>query len=329
MSWLPRVILAWALALGWPFLSESFMAKWISNALLLIIIIAVTDRLTAAPQKLVFVSQGQSFVSDLKTLQKQQISKGAAINHMPKWSPDGTKIVYLSESTTISGLGTLVVAAPDGRQIGEYPIPTRTATGTVVAGMRAVERIGWFDDSGIFASGSVNPYSEEYRIINTQSGQVEHGFIGTKFSTCGRSGVVAFWDPVFPPSKSMSLEISTSKAPVFIVRDVGSLPTLNIPLEWDEQCKYVAFIEGRTPQELVVIGRDGSKVQMKLPSGTTSSVSATQDGYLIGNDRSLYYDSKSARLMPTPGNVLETTRIQAEQHRHAVSVLDATEADWW
>ena len=280
-------------------------------------------------KKITFVKNGQVYVAESGGIDTRLLTNGPSQKRIPKWSPDGTKIVYLGVSTGSKSLGELVVVDGLGVQLGRYPVATIADDGTPIERMRGVEEVGWLDDRRVYASGSVNPYIAEYRTIDIHSRQM-HGFGGGEFGTCSRVGAVAFWRPVFPPNKAMSLETSFGKKAIFDFPDANALPTMHIPPKWDEYCKVVAFIDPRLPIHLRVMFPDGGGRAVLLPKrGDIPTLRTITQGLLIGDDGRLVYNLAQSQLMSTPAEILEVIKADAQLRKRTELLTGAAEADWW
>lgn len=280
-------------------------------------------------EKVCFIKGGQVYVANADGSGAIKVSTGDAKKAMPKWSPDGQRIVYLDTEAKPNSLGELVVVDAKGSMLGRYPVSTISADGTRIEGMRFVERIGWMDRFRLFAGGSVNPYSGEFRTIEIGSGKLG-GFEGTNFTACARNGLVAYWLPVFPPDTAMRLQVSSHVSPVFTFPDWNALPAVNLELAWDKACKILAFVDTRQPPHLVLVAGGRVRHTAPLPGGAAagSSIQQAEGGFLIGSDAKLFYDIATSKVIPTHAPLLAARRRVEMLKQRLSETLGASEIDY-
>jgi len=285
--------------------------------------------LSAAPPGMAtFIKDGQVYIAREDGSEMFRISSGEARKAMPKWSPDRKRVVYLDTGTSRESMGLLVVVDTHGVVLGNFPVATVAADGTPVLGMRFVERIGWMDNSHVFAEGSANPHAGEYRSIDIFSGKIG-GFIGTGFATCTKAGLVAFWLPVFPPSTAMTLQLSSGDAPSFTFPDWNALPTIFVDLAWDRQCESLVFVDPREPAQFVIVA--GGRVHRVVPipgTGVTPTIKSIARGFLIGSEGKLFYDLGTSRIVPTPADIFAAARKEDAERQRMAATLGATDVDF-
>lgn len=299
--------------------------------ILLAIALGLTDprfMSAAQPGMAAYIKDGQAYIARDGASQTLRISPGESTKSMPKWSPDGKRVVYLDPSAERDRVGSLVVVDTRGAVLGRYPISTRAADGARIEGMRFVERIGWMDNSHIFAEGSVNPHAGEYRTIDIVSGKIG-GFIGTGFATCANSGLVAYWLPVFPPSTAMQLQLSSGNAPVFTFPDWNALPTIFVELAWDRQCTTLAFVDPRPPARLMLAIGDSVHTAVPLPDPHAAPiVSSTSGGFLIGSGGKFFYDLATSRIVPTPTEIRQAAQSRDTVRKRMLDDPGVTDIDY-
>lgn len=280
------------------------------------------------PGMVTFIKAGQVYIAREDGSSASRISPGDSVKAMPKWSPDGRRVVYLDSRPGPHSLGLLVVADTRGTVLSTYSVSTMAADGTEIAGMRFIENIGWMDNAHLFAEGSVNPHVTEYRTIDVASGRIG-GFGGSGFATCVKTGRVAFWLPVFPPNTAMTLKLSTSEAPVFTFPDWNALPTIFVELAWNRGCEALGFVDQRAPAHFVLVVAGGVQKAVLLPGkGVAPVVKSAANGFLIGSDGELYYRLGTSRVVPTPPGILAETRARNALRKRVETELGATDADY-
>lgn len=299
--------------------------------ILLFVLLNLHLLLLAGPSQIAFIKDGQVYVASGEGTSVRQLTFNPSIKRMPKWSPKGTEVAYWEVQTSSTSLGTLVVIRADnGKRLGRFPVATVTRAGVRIEGMRAIERIGWFSNEDLFAEGEINPYIEEYRIINLRTGGIRSSG-GFGFSTCAARGDAAFWEAVYPQQTSLKLSTTETKGPLFEFPKANELPTLNVPITWSNSCGFLAFIDARPPAHLVVISPgNGTRRTISLPDGPDSEeVKAWGQGFLIGVKQQLLYEGSTSTVEHTPTDVLEKLDKISELQRHVSEVLGGSEFDWW
>jgi len=279
--------------------------------------------------KVAFIRAGRLYTANADGSAVRVLPTGKAAEH-PKWSPDGSRIAYFvpADAGDEGTWGSLIVIAASGERIATLPVERVAPNGTPVAGLRGVETIGWLDATHVFAEGSANPYALEYRSIDIGSGKVE-GFIGADFATCAERGVVAYWGPVFPYKRSMPLEISSTNSSMFAFPDGNALPTIHIGLRWADKCEYLGFIDPRGPPALVIVHNE-SISRTGLPESDAQAVlRGVEEGFLIGRDEELFYDTAKGSLGATPAYLRERLVERRVQRASVEKALEASDADWW
>lgn len=278
--------------------------------------------------KVCFVKDGQVYVANADGLQARRVSTDEGVKAMPKWSPDGERIVYLDTKREPNSLGVLVVVDVNGSAVGRYPVSTVAADGTEIGGMRFVESIGWMDSSHVFAEGSANPHAGEYRAIDVASGKLS-GFIGTGFATCPQNGAIAYWLPVFPPSTAMTLQLLRHTSSTFTFPDWNALPDIHVKLAWDKSCRVLAFVDARQPPHLVLVV--GGRVQRRIPlpgAVDSRSIRTVDGGFLLGVGAALFYNVATSKVMSTPASILAAARAVDVLEQRLSSALGASEIDY-
>jgi len=280
--------------------------------------------------KVTFIRNGQVYIWTTLDRKPQQLTSDPSVKRMPRWSPDGSRIVYWDADDAKGSLGNLVVLRSDGVIVGRLPVAAVTPAGIRIEGMHGVEQIGWADDADVFAQGNINPYADEYRVLNIDSREM-HSFGGFGFATCALRGITAFWKPVFPNDDTMVLADSRETGPLFEIKEARDLPTLNVPLTWDGGCDSIGFIDPRPPLRLVVISIRERKSQTKAVPQTLTDIhlEAAPDGFLIGPGSLLRYSVGTNKLEVTSEDLLTTLRKRHRGRRDAEKQLQASDSDWW
>jgi Tol biopolymer transport system component len=211
----------------------------------------------AKPGLLAFDSGGDIFVSNADGSGRRQLTSGPAIDLLAHWSPDGTKLAYLSliDPTVSANYATpreeLVVIDPDGSH--------RTVVGTKVATGSA------YDDPYHYGSGaSWSPDSRQLvysgppdgtdRIFVTQADGTGSRMIGDE--------VVKGQDPIWSPDGTRIAfrgGANDNDRGIYLMNadgsDVHRLIALHAsysPLTWSPDGSAIAYVERPGPEGQVV-----------------------------------------------------------------------------
>jgi hypothetical protein len=150
----------------------------IGAAVLLVFAFASASSGLAPGSKVVFLKENEVVSANADGSDQRTVTHDGVLKERPVWSPDGTKIVYVTapSSENVShppeALALIHVIASDGRSISVIPVPAAMPDGTPIEGIRFVEDSGWYSDSAVFVSGSENPHYAEYRIFNVASAKL-------------------------------------------------------------------------------------------------------------------------------------------------------------
>jgi hypothetical protein len=167
--------------------------------------------LAQSDHRTVFVQNNQICLSDATNMVRC-ITSDNRTKYLPVWSRDGNKIAYLEAGDNSSSLATAVVIDRGGKRLAGIPIKTLDI-GEIRSGMRYVDSVEWISNNRLAVSGSVNPSSREYVVINLDTVRVTDEFVSDKyrasFSADGFSYAAVSGMPHFTPKDS--------HAPILIV----------------------------------------------------------------------------------------------------------------
>lgn len=296
-----------------------------------ILFLLVTGCTAALAQtKAVFLKDGQLYKAEYPRYDATRLTDDPGVKRSPRWSPNGNRILFLDPETTKDSIGTLVIMSSAGSIMGRYPVATVLPNGTPISGMGGIDNIGWLDQTHIYAVGSVNPYIAEFRAIDLKTRALT-GLGGSGFAACTSAGTVAFWSAVYPPKKSMELHTSTTKATLFEFRDTDKLPTLNIPLAWDDECDAVGFVDPTPPLHLVVIGTDQRRTIVPLPEKVKEipALFGTENGFIVGSNGKLKFNRANGALGNTPDSVVQEIVRDRVLRDQTEAKHGGSEWDWW
>ena len=285
---------------------------------------------TSGEEKLIFlkdrqIARAEGDGSELKILSEDKSPKADL-----SWSPDGTKIQYRTPGQYIHHPKTHAVIAiitDSGKPLTQVNVLATESQRIMVGGMRFVEKTGWHSNSTIFATGSANPRTAEYRIIDLLSGHVITSYFGSKFSTCANKGRVAYLKDQDAQSRG-TVQLSINDRMVYSLES----GVVESDLYWIASCERVAFVVRAKDQwMLVVIHNDTVEAKIELEgSGAIAFEIVPFEDYFIVNQRSSerVYDSVSRSLSEEQG-LLKRFRELRQRHENVVRQLDAHSAAWW
>lgn len=137
---------------------------------------------------------------------------------LPVISPNGMRIAFVEETDLKIARADIVVIAMDGRELSRTPIEP-VVVGLAYAGMRYIEKLRWITSSRLVVSGSINPSTSQYYIVDTGTGKIGQDFTDDSsqpaFSPDGLHIVVLADSPHFAPQSEESPSLLLDDKPIW------------------------------------------------------------------------------------------------------------------
>jgi hypothetical protein len=169
--------------------------------------------------RMVFVKNNQICESGL-AIPVVCLTSDASEKFLPVWSREGDKIAFLAKGSSPSVLSTLVVIDRRGNRLADIPLKV-VGAGEVRSGMRQAESVEWVSRNRLVVSGTINPSSTEYLVVDVVASKQIIEFVGdafgAAFSPDGNSYIAVTGSPHFTKNEN--------RAPTLIVdgRQVAGL----------------------------------------------------------------------------------------------------------
>jgi len=285
--------------------------------------------------RVTFVRDQQIYTANGDGSGVRQLTTGGTWKKMPKWSPDGTEIAYVTEgdrSRDPKSRWKIEVVSRDGQHVGTAPIRVTSADGTEIGTMRGVEYMGWLDDNHVYADGSFNPYNGEFRAIDVHSEKEGPWLAGNGFVTCPAKGWVAFFAPTFPPDKLLRVEVNAEDTDRYIIPDWDKLPSVNVKLLWTPNCQDVALVNAEPPATLILVGAEHGVRKIPLPDWPfeNPALSIVNRMLLIrSGSKALLYDFHRNAITEAPPMLLQQLDSDRAAREKVVQELNGISPDWW
>jgi hypothetical protein len=305
--------------------------------MILVIACALSNALApaSAPPSVVFIRNNEIYTARGDGSGLRQLTSDSKPKQMPKWSPDGARIAYLTTGDMTrdpKSHAKIEIISVDGQHVATVLVLATMTDGTEVGGMRWVDSIGWFDARHVFADGEgLNPHVGEFRTIDIATGKMG-GFGQGGFETCPSKGRVAFWAPTFPPDKKMRLQVNKEDTDRFVFPDWDKLPDIHIQLLWTPACQDVALVDPRPPAALVLVGADLVVRRVPLPDWPfeNAHLSIVDHALLMrARSKALLFDLRQDAVPEAPHALLQRVDSERAARERVVQELKGESPDWW
>ncbi len=196
----------------------------------------------------------------------------------PLWSRDGTQIAFIEQTKKSLALNKLVIINQHGQPISSVLIKANVP-GEIQSGMRFVESLEWLGRDKIAVSGSVNPGTTEYNIVDIGQRKVVKEFFDdgrvTSFSPNGQHYTSISDSPHFTPAQQRTPMLNIDGVPVLAEADQSL--TFADKAQWSPDSKSVALHAvntGKGTHHLVRWNLGTSRVQVSLLPNAASAPDA-------------------------------------------------------
>jgi WD40-like Beta Propeller Repeat len=150
----------------------------------------------------VFVLNSEICISNTGGNSVQQLTDDGLRKSLPVWSTDGKKIAFVRTSAR-PGLGDIVVLSPAGEELWALPFRPSDAH---VTGMRFIEELEWISLERLMVSGSVDPSTVEYVVVDVHARKELGGYLtnglNLAFSPDGKHVAYEAAVPHFTPQEN-------------------------------------------------------------------------------------------------------------------------------
>jgi len=257
------------------------------RALLLLLLLAIAVSASAQVAHSVFLRNSEIYITADGSSEPRQLTGDGREKRQLVQTKDGSRFAFVRESQGVKA--DIVVMEPDGKMVRE--ILFRPVEETWI-GMRWVEHLQWISNQRLVASGSVNPSTSEYAVIDVEAGQQVTGYFVDGFAwaaspDAAHAAYVGFVQHFMPeanrrPQFCIDDECNLDKSSGYPAPDVH-LEFTSAPL-WSDDSKAVVMIaeEYGTGTERVIVRRLGGMpfVLIARP-GLEGNLTAAWDGQAV------------------------------------------------
>lgn len=258
---------------------------------------------------------------------------------LPVWSKDGKQIALAEKAGTLA-MAKVVVIDENGSKLSEVLIHPNKPN-EVPTGMRYVEAIEWLEPHRVAISGSMNPSTIEYQIIDVNTGAVVKQFFdegnGAAFSSDGAHYAYVSGRPHFTPANECAPTLNVDDKAVFSERG-DQVEFIDVP-HWSQDDQSVAALikNPQTEALSVVIWRQGATRASTIAAPLSPKESMTlfwnrSALYVMGDSSKKIYMLREGLWSPVEGNVVDpraSAEILKSRLKAEVRKIGGKNADFW
>ena len=234
----------------------------------------------------VFLKNSEVYVGTPGSGEARQLTDDGRPKGLLVQSKDGSRFAFVRESK--GELADIVVMRPDGTDLREIHFRPVDAN---VSGMRGVEELEWISGRRLVASGSVNPSTAEYAVLDVETGkQVAGCFVdgfGWEASPDGSHMAYVGYIPHFTPEEDRRPQFCLDNECSFGAPFRGYPGGAKVHVEftskpiWSSDSSAAAIIaEGyQTKAESVIVRPvNGKPVEVAAPPDSDGALQVSWDG---------------------------------------------------
>lgn len=214
----------------------------------------------------VFVKDSEIYVTAPGAAEAHRLTNDGQPKSLPALSKDGSRLVF-NRGEGLRALAVLVALLSDGTPLREIVFRPPDSK---VSGMRFVENLEWISNQRLVVSGSLNPSTAEYAVIDVVSGEQVKDYLVDGFkwaaSPDGSHAAYVGYVPHFTPEDARHPQLCLDdECP--LDRPFGGYPGPAIHLEfaappvWSPDSSVVAIVAEKyeTKAPLVIVRPLGGK----------------------------------------------------------------------
>ena len=291
---------AWTVnATGYPDMTITKHSRTIGETFMkCIVVVLLTMQLlpaaTAAGDdqvvKSVFVKDSEIYITDSGSIHARQLTRDGLPKSRPVLSKNGKRVAFLRDDKS-PALANVVIMLADGTSVREIQFRRPEEH---VSGMRFVEDLQWVSDQRLVVSGSVNPSTGEYAILDAGTGKQVDGYLvdGSAWAASPDGSHFAYvgYIPHFTPEENRRPQFCLDKECAFDTPFRGYPPGRERHLEfkgapvWSPDGTAVAIeAENYETQARSVIIRPvgGKALEFAAPPGADGTLQFSWDGNVL------------------------------------------------
>jgi len=234
-----------------------------------------------------FIKGSEVWVRAAGTTEPRRITDDGRKKGLLVQSKSGRRLAFVRDST--DEMADIVVMNIDGSTVSEIHF---RPLGSGVSGMRGVEDLRWISDQRLVASGSVNPSTEEYAVIDVGTGkQVAGNLTDGPTWVASPDGAHAAYVGMIPHFTAEDLRRPQfclddgcpllGRSSGYPPEDSGTHVEFTVPPEWSADSAAVAIIaeDYATHEDRVIVRYVGGRVRdVPAPREAEGALGLAWDG---------------------------------------------------